>query len=58
MTILDQLRDAIAERRLVQLEERKLHGKVWAARCDRLPDRAERLAPLRVARAVREQNQC
>jgi hypothetical protein len=58
VAVPDQLRDAITERRLHQLEERELNGKIGAARCDRLTDCAEWLAPLRVARAVGKQNQC
>ena len=58
VAVPDQLRHAIAERRLHQFEEREFNGEIGAARRDRLTDRAERLAPLRVARAVGEQDQC
>src|SRR6185503_9864527 len=52
-----ELRDAVPERGLHQLQERKLHREVRPAPGDSLPDRAEGLAPLRVARAMREQDQ-
>ena len=53
----DQPVHGFAERRLHDLEERKLDYDSGLELQDRLLNRAERRSPLRIARAVREQYQ-
>src|SRR6185503_16719514 len=58
VAILGEARHAFGEGRLHDLEKSEFHGQVGALACHRRLHGAKRLAPLRVARAVCEENEC